>query len=54
MYRHIYISCIGMYIYIYNHHHVVPLAQISLTLSLATSSYRSSPLAGLQGSLIFT
>ena len=31
-----------------HHHHVVPLARISLTLS-PTSPHRSSPLAGLQG-----
>ena len=33
----------------HHHHHVVPLARISLTLSLATFPYRSSPLAGLLG-----
>ena len=33
-------------------HHVVPLARISLTL-LATSPYSSSPLAGLQGYILY-
>ena len=37
----------------HHHHHVVPLARISLTLSLATSPYRSSPLAGLQGYILY-
>ena len=48
IYMYIYI-----YIYIYHiyhhHHHVVRPARISLTLSLPTSTYHSSPLAGLQG-----
>ena len=34
---------------LHHHHHVGPVARISLTLSLATFPYHSSPLAGLQG-----
>ena len=42
-------SLVATYVINHFHHHVVPLAWISLTLSLATFPYRSSPLAGLQG-----
>ena len=34
-----------------SHHHDVRLARISLTLSLSTSPYHSSPSAGLRGSI---
>ena len=38
-------------VYIYHHHHVGPLARISLTLSLSLATFpdRSSPMAGLPG-----
>ena len=35
----------------HHHHHVVPPARISLTIT--TSPYRSSPLAGLQGYITY-